>query len=410
MGTPNSSPSEPTDRPVAAAGDGAAAEPPPAVSRGAAEAPDSPETEPAPRTRRRARVIPILPTRPLASGFVLGIGVILAVALAIAVASISGVLVSVFFGLFIALGLDPAVRGLERRGLSRGRSVAIVALAFALLIVAIALVIVPTVVRQIVYLITSVPGAYADMQGSDWYVGIEAALDVDLDATIQDGLREATNLTNFLAVSGGLLQVGAGIVGAISTGFLVVVLTLYFLSSLPMMKDALAGLVPAYKRPRFTGLMEQITHSVGSVVAGGITLSSINAVVVLALQFAVGSSAAVLLAIVAFFITMLPMIGSVLFLVIGGVASLFISPTAALIFAVGYLVYMQIEAYVVTPRIMGRAVAVPGILVITGAMIGAALMGLLGALVAIPITASILIILRQVVVPKQDAQTEPPDE
>lgn len=405
MGTQNASAGEPTDQRDDTARDGAEVEP----TRVEGPEPDA-APEAAPRPRRRARLIRILPTQPLASGFALGVGLILAVALAFAVTSISGVLVSVFFGLFIALGLDPAVRALERRGLTRGRSVAIVAVAFAVLIVAIALIVIPATVRQFAYLVTSVPGAYADMQSSDWYHGLEDTLGVDLSATVQDGLREATNLTNFLAVSGGLLQVGAGIVGAISTGFLVVVLTLYFLSALPMMKEAAAGLVPAYKRPRFTGLMEQITQSVGSVVAGGITLSSINAVVVLVLQLAIGSSATVLLAITAFFITMLPMIGSLLFLVIGGVASLFISPTAALIFVIGYLIYIQIEAYVVTPRVMGRAVAVPGILVITGAMIGAALMGLLGALVAIPITASVLIILRQVVVPKQDAQTEPPDD
>ncbi|MCB8044761.1 AI-2E family transporter [Microbacterium oxydans] len=68
------------------------------------------------------------------------------------------------------------------------------------------------------------------------------------------------------------------------------------------------------------------------------------------------------------------------------------SPTAALIFVIAYLVYIQVEAYVVTPRIMGRAAAVPGVLVIIGAMIGATLLGLLGALVAIPLTASILIV------------------
>lgn len=146
----------------------------------------------------------------------------------------------------------------------------------------------------------------------------------------------------------------------------------------------------------------------GGVVAGAITLSSLNAVVVLVLQLALGSSAPVVLALAAFFITLVPMIGSVLFLVIGSIATLFVSPVVAVIFAIAYLAYIQVEAYVITPRVMGRAVAAPGVLVIIGAMIGATLMGLLGALVAIPITASVLIIIRQVWIPRQNSQVTAP--
>ncbi|UUT35905.1 AI-2E family transporter [Microbacterium elymi] len=123
----------------------------------------------------------------------------------------------------------------------------------------------------------------------------------------------------------------------------------------------------------------------------------------------IGSSIAVVLALAAFFITLVPLIGSLIFLVVGTVCALFVSPWAGLVFAVAYFAYIQIEAYVVTPRIMGRAVAVPGILVIVGAMVGATLFGLLGALVAIPITASVLIIIRQVVIPAQNAKTASPD-
>lgn len=91
-------------------------------------------------------------------------------------------------------------------------------------------------------------------------------------------------------------------------------------------------------------------------------------------------------------------------------AALIVSPTAAPIFVIAYLVYIQVEAYFVTPRVLGRAAAVPGVLVIIGAMIGATLMGLLGALVAIPITASVLIIVRQVWIPRQNRQSEAPED
>lgn len=129
----------------------------------------------------------------------------------------------------------------------------------------------------------------------------------------------------------------------------------------------------------------------------------------LVIQLLVGSPVPVVMAIAAFFITLVPMIGSMVFLLVGGVATLFVSPTAALIFAIAYLAYIQVEAYVITTKVMGRAVAVPGVLVIIGAMIGATLLGLLGALVAIPITASVLIIIRQVWIPAQNAKRTAPD-
>ena len=68
---------------------------------------------------------------------------------------------------------------------------------------------------------------------------------------------------------------------------------------------------------------------------------------------------------------------------------------------------MQIEAYVVTPRVMSRAAEIPGVLVILGALIGGTLMGFLGALVAIPVTAAILLIIKHVAMPLQDSKTLP---
>ena len=110
------------------------------------------------------------------------------------------------------------------------------------------------------------------------------------------------------------------------------------------------------------------------------------------------------MAFAAFCITLIPLIGSVCYWIFATVIALFTSPVAALIFAIAYLIYMQLEAYVLTPRVMNKAVSVPGALVVIGAMVGGTLMGLLGALVAIPITASILLIIKRVFIPKQDAK------
>ena len=88
---------------------------------------------------------------------------------------------------------------------------------------------------------------------------------------------------------------------------------------------------------------------------------------------------------------------------------LFTSPVGALIFFIVYFIYMQVEAYFLTPKVMSEAVDVPGSLVLIGALVGATLLGLLGALIAVPVTASLLIILKDVYIPKQDAKLVPED-
>lgn len=77
-------------------------------------------------------------------------------------------------------------------------------------------------------------------------------------------------------------------------------------------------------------------------------------------------------------------------------------PATALAAGIYYLIYMQIEAYVISPRIMSRAVSVPGAVVVVAALAGGSLLGLLGALIAIPVAASILIIYRQVLIPRMN--------
>ena len=350
----------------------------------------------------------IITGRGIATGFSLTFGAALAVALAYTVASISTVLMSMTLAVFLALVMEPVVRAISRRGVPQGWSVAFVAIAFLMVVAVIVVVVVPTTVRQLSQAVQGAPEALESLTSSAWFLALEDLLDVDAEAIIEQMFAAAASPESLLAISGGVLRVGMDTVGAISNATIVVVLTLYFVSSFEAIKRAAASLVPAYRRERFSRLLDQITGSVGRVLAGGVSLSVINASVVFVLQLLIGSDVAALMAIIAFFITLVPVIGSVVFLFVGTLGALFVSPTAAVIFALGYLVYIQLEAYVVTPRVMGRAVDVPGVLIIIGALVGAALLGLLGALLAIPVTASILIIIREVIIPRSDAQLRAP--
>lgn len=362
----------------------------------------------APPPQRRRLSVLAAPATPVVSGFLISVGVVLAVALAIAVVSIATVLISVIIAVFLALGLDPTVRALERRRVQRPWAITIVAVAFLGLVTLIVAVVLPAVVNQLVGFVESLPATITAMVGSEWFVALDASLDADLVAAVDEAVASLTSVTTFLTISGGLLRASIGVIGAISATVIVVVLTLYFLASLAGAKEALYRMMPAYRRPLARDLTEKITGSVGGAVAGALTLSSINAAVVFVLMFLIGSPIPVLMAVIAWFITLVPMIGSVVFLVIGTIAALFVSPVGGAVFLIGYFAYVQLEAYFVTPRVFGRAVSVPGVLVLLSAMVGATLFGFLGALVAIPTTASVLIILREVVFPKQDAVTVGP--
>ena len=122
-----------------------------------------------------------------------------------------------------------------------------------------------------------------------------------------------------------------------------------------------------------------------------------------------GVSFAPLLAVLALFITMIPMIGSVTFWLIAVAVCFLQSWWIGLVFALVYFAYMQVEAYLMTPRVMSKQIEIPGSLVIISALVGGTLLGLLGALIAVPVTASLLMIVDKLFVPRQDAKTVAPE-
>lgn len=374
------------------------------------EAPDAAAVTASPRTARFRALTDV--RHPFRLGLTVTLGVLVALALASAVGSLSTVLISVGVALFLALALDPVVRWLERHKVSRGLSIAIVFVGFALVVAGLVALLIPTAITQIVELATNTPSYVRQVQESAWFQQI-------LISTGQGGdvyeqlLRQLSQWLsdpgNLLTLGGGALAVGSGAVNALSGTLIVIVLTLYFLASLESMKRAMYRLAPAYSRPGLAEITEKVTRAVGGYVGGMVVLAACNAAFAFVLLTILGIPFAPLLALLALLITMIPMIGPFLFLCLATIICLLHAPLTGLIFAIAYFAYMEVEAYVLTPKIMNKAVDVPGALVLIGAMVGASLLGLLGALVAVPVTASLLIILRNVYLPKQDARTVPED-
>ncbi|WP_345752506.1 AI-2E family transporter [Microbacterium rhizophilus] len=342
--------------------------------------------------------------QPFRVGFLLTLGGLAAIALGVAVWNLSTVLVYIAFALFIALGLRPLVRRLQDRGVSRTGAIVAVCAGAAIVLAGILLLVIPTVVDQIAQFVRSIPDRIADFQVSDAYAWLEDHFGDQVGTMLRDAQTFLTTPANIAAIGGGVLQLGTTVATGLSGVVIVLVLSLYFLASLPTMKTALVRLAPARNRGSVLEIASRIAASVGSYLGGMVVLALINAVFAFVLHLILRLPFPQLMAVIAFSVTLIPLVGSVLFWAIASALALVTSPLSALIFAVVYLVYMQLEAYLLTPRVMNRAIAVPGSLVVIGALVGGTLLGLLGALVAIPVTASILLIVKQVVIPRQDAK------
>ena len=194
--------------------------------------------------------------------------------------------------------------------------------------------------------------------------------------------------------------------GALANAFVIIVLTLYFLSSLDATKRALYRLAPASRRERVSKLGDQVVASVGGYVAGAFVVAVCAGVTSLIFLFVVGlGEYAVALA----FVVDAPRRdpddrrhhrrGD-------RVRHRLRRPTAKIGIAcvIFYVIYQQVENYVLYPRVMSKSVDIPGAATVIAALVGAALLGVVGALLAIPTAAAILLIVREVFIRRQDAR------
>ncbi|WP_164863435.1 AI-2E family transporter [Agromyces sp. LHK192] len=339
--------------------------------------------------------------RPFRWGFIVTLGVLLALLLAVALVNLQSVVLSVFIAAFVALGLDPLIRWFERRGLKRGVAIVVVILLFVAVVVGIVWIVIPPLVAQAGALVRSIPGMVQQVQDSGWYDDANAATN-GLIGNLVSGLEDIITDPNLWAtIGGGALAFGASVISAVSTGFFVVVLSIYFIATLDVTKRACYSLVRHSIRPRVEDYSERIMQSVGKYLSGMVVLAFMNATYSTILLVIVGVPFALLIGVIALFVTLIPLIGTVLTTILMTIVTLFVGPTQALIVLVLMLIYMQVEAYILTPKVMGKAVQVPGTIVLISALAGGTLLGLLGALVAIPISAGILLILREIVIPRQ---------
>jgi predicted PurR-regulated permease PerM len=344
-----------------------------------------------------ASMPPLTRRSPFGLGFMAAVGALVALWLGLRVLSIGSVLILIVVSMFLAAGLNPAVEWLGRRGLRRSLAVLVVVLVVVAAVALFLLALVPVIVDQVTLLTDNAPKWIDHLQHNRTIQRLDQRYDV-LDRARQIATKKGVAPTLF----GGLVGVGLKLLTFLGNTFIVVVLTLYFLATLPRIKRAVYRLAPASRQERVAELGDEIVDNVGSYVSGAFIVAMAAGISSLIFMFAVGlGQYAIALAAVVTLLDVIPLIGATLGAVIVTLIGFATAPHIGLFCIVFYVLYQQLENYLIYPRVMRRVGDLPGSLIVIAALIGASLLGVVGALLAIPVAAAIVLIVKEVVLPRQ---------
>lgn len=349
---------------------------------------------------RSAATVSLLRHSPFNIGFFGALGVLIAVFLVQQVLSIGSILVLLVLAMFLAIGLNPVVEWFMQRGVRRGLSVLLVLVVVIAVLTLFVGAVVPVISEQIALITRNAPGWFADLQRNSHVQQLDERFDVidKLQTYVTDG-----DFTQ--RVFGGAVGVGLAVLSALTNTFIVLVLMIYFLASLPSIKHAGYSLAPASRRPRVSELGDRIIRSTGAYVSGAFLVALCAGISTFVFTWIVGlGDYSFALAFIVGLLSLIPVLGAVVSGVIMTLLALTISPTVALVAAIYYIAYQQLESYLISPRIMKRAVDIPGAITVIAALVGGSLMGIVGALLAVPVAAALLLLHREVFLKRQDAR------
>jgi predicted PurR-regulated permease PerM len=306
------------------------------------------------------------------------------------------VLILIGLALFIAAGLDPLVSWLTRHRLPRWAAVTLVVVGMFGVIAGFLSVAIPPLASQATALADELPRYVHTLQDHSSQLG-----------KLNDRFHIQQRLTAFLSgggtsLVGGVLGAGKMVLTAATSLLIVVVLAIYFLAGMPSIKNLLYRLAPRSRRARVILISDDIFTKVGGFVLGNIITSLIAGAGTYMWLLIFGIPYALVLALFVAFMDMIPVIGSTIGGIIVSLIALTVSLPVAIATAVFYIAYRQAEDYFLVPKIMGRAVEVPAVVTVLATLIGGALLGIIGALIAIPVAAAIRLLLNEIALPRLD--------
>jgi predicted PurR-regulated permease PerM len=324
--------------------------------------------------------------------------VLLAVAGLVALAVLSlGTLLSILIAAVLALGLDPVVAGLGRRGWRRGRAALAVFAGLFAAVFAIVLVTAGPLWDQIKEFVNELPVYWDEISSSDAFQKVIST--GNADDKIREGLK---NLASGLPdAANTVLGIAGGVFGSVLSLVTLTFLALFLLMERPTITDWLFGFVPPKDERRWRPVLEESIQAISSSLIGNLAISVIAATVAGVSAWALGLPFPIVLAVITGFLDLIPQVGATIAAVILVAVALTESTFAAVVMLVIQLVYQQLENYVVYPIVYRRAVELSAFTTIAAVLVASSLLGVVGAILAVPFAAVIKIVLREAGEPRR---------
>jgi len=332
---------------------------------------------------------------PFFMGLYGAIGVGLAYVVFRGLAAVSNVLIVIGVALFIAIGLDPIIRALVARRLPRSAAVALVTLGFVLVLAAFVLIAIPPISHETQSLVNHYPRYKSELLSGKGWAG-KLVSKFHLKSYLQGKSKLKIPWT------GGILSAGKEILSIGVAAVSLVALTIYFLIALPGVIRLWLSIIPVSRRERVRLLTEEVFERVGGFMLGNLVTSVVAGIGTYVWLSLFGVPYSLLLAVFVALFDLIPMVGSTIAGVVVSLVALTKGIPVAVATAVFYIMYRFLEDYLLNPRVMKHTVKVSPGLTIIATLIGGALLGLIGALVAIPVAAAARLLLEEVAIPRQN--------
>ena len=336
---------------------------------------------------------------PFGVGFGAAVGVGLAYLLFRVLVDARDILILVVVSLFFAVGLDPAVRRLQRMGLRRSPAVLIIFVALAGLGTAFGFAVVPPLVDQVTNFVHNVPNYLTDLQNNHRIASLDTRFHL-LDKA--HTYASSGQLTSTLA--GNAVSAGTAVATTFFDGLTVLILTLYFMAYLDSITAFAYRLVPRSKRVRAEQVGSEILQQVGEYVAGNLLTGLIAGIFSLVFFAAIGAPFPIALACVVALLDVIPLVGAAVAMIVVSTVVAITSIPLGITTLVFLILYQLLENYVLIPRLFRTRVIINPAATIIGALAGATLFGVIGFLLSIPLVATGDLVVREVFIPRQRAR------
>ena len=307
--------------------------------------------------------------------------------------SVRHILTLVLVAAVLAVGMDPAVQRLERWRVKRGWAVLIIFVGFVAFIALFIYLVVPPLVREAKQLADNIPAYIHKLRNSNGWVG-----NLQRKYHLAGKLKHLTeDLPHIASKSiGTVLGITKSVAAFIFNILTIGILTIYFMTSMPRMHRGVVALFAPEHRERWANVLDESLAKVGGYVSGNIVISIIAGVMAFVAMILIGVPFPAALAMWVAITDLIPAVGATLGAIVCVLVAAFSGIGTAIVTAIYFVLYQQFENYLIAPRVMKKAIDLSPAAVIVSTLIGGSLAGFAGALLALPIAATLKVVAREI--------------